>query len=330
MADGIVVSVICNAYNHAPYIRACLEGLVAQRTRFPFEILAHDDASSDGTADILREFAGRYPGLVLAICEAENQYSRGNLNRIQYGRVRGKYVAFCEGDDLWTDPLKLQKQVDALEAHPQIDICAHAADRIDGVTGRRIAAIAPSHADAVFTAEEVILGGGMFVATSSLMIRSALNGDIPEFRRRRRTDYTLQIHGALRGGMLYLSDNMSVYRYRSPGSWSGRMGDAPERKRGFTARVTEMLRQLDVDTQRRYHDAIALRIRQYEFQQHIHDRDFRALLGAEYADCLARLPLHRRCGVRLCAAMPGAYALWARARAFRAGRLMKHERIRGK
>lgn len=320
MADGIIVSVICNAYNHAPYIRACLESLVTQRTRFPFEILAHDDASSDGTADVIREYAERYPGLVLPVCETQNQYSLGNLERIQYARVRGKYVACCEGDDYWTDPLKLQKQADALDARPEIDICAHAADRIDGVTGRTISVIAPSRVDTVFSPEAVISGGGMFVATSSLMVRAALNDEIPEFRRRRRTDYTLQIHGALRGGMLYLAGNMSVYRYRSPGSWSGRMNGDPARKRGFTRRVTDMLEQLDADTQRRYHDAIARRIRLYEFQQRVHERDFKSLLSGEYADCLSRLPLYKQCGVRLCAAMPVAFDLWEKVRATRVGR----------
>ena len=118
--SNIAVSIVCNAYNHERYIRSALDGFVMQKTTFPFEVLVHDDASMDGTAGIIREFEMKYPEIIKPIYETENQYSKcdGSLARIQYGRVKGKYIALCEGDDYWTDPLKLQKQFDALEANP--------------------------------------------------------------------------------------------------------------------------------------------------------------------------------------------------------------------
>lgn len=121
----LMVSIRCLTYNHEPYIRQCLEGFVMQKTDFRFEAIVHDDASTDGTADIIREFADKYPDIIKPIFETENQYSKhdGSIRRIMDAHTHGKYVAICEGDDYWIDPLKLQKQVDFLELHPDYSMC---------------------------------------------------------------------------------------------------------------------------------------------------------------------------------------------------------------
>ncbi len=122
-----LVSVLTLAYNQAPYIRECLDGILMQKTNFAFELLIHDDASTDGTADIIREYEAKYPDIIKPIYQTENQYTRGGkiMNRFMYPRVKGKYIAMCEGDDYWTDPLKLQKQVDFMEANPDCSLCCH-------------------------------------------------------------------------------------------------------------------------------------------------------------------------------------------------------------
>lgn len=118
-----LVSISCITYNHENFIRKAIESFLAQRTSFPIEILIHDDASTDRTADIIREYEQEYPELIFPIYQTENQYSKGGLpDRINRERARGKYLAYCEGDDYWTDPLKLQKQVDFLEAHPDYSL----------------------------------------------------------------------------------------------------------------------------------------------------------------------------------------------------------------
>ena len=118
-----LVAIRCITYNHEPYIRDALEGFVMQKTDFPFVAVVHDDASTDGTADIIREYAARYPHIIKPLYETENQYSKGDgsMSRMMNRAVvatGAKYIALCEGDDYWTDPLKLQKQVDFLESHP--------------------------------------------------------------------------------------------------------------------------------------------------------------------------------------------------------------------
>lgn len=117
----LMVTIQCITYNHEKYIRQCLEGFVMQKTNFRFEAIVHDDASTDGTADIIREYAKKYPDVIKPILETENQYSKhdGTISKLIRQNTYGKYVAICEGDDCWNDPLKLQKQVDFLETHPE-------------------------------------------------------------------------------------------------------------------------------------------------------------------------------------------------------------------
>lgn len=122
------VAIWTMTYNHAPYIRECLDGIVMQQTNFPFVAIVHDDCSLDGTIEIIKEYASKYPDIIKPIFEEENQYSKhnGSLDRIKQQSLTAtgaKYIAMCEGDDYWTDPLKLQKQVDFLETHPDYGMC---------------------------------------------------------------------------------------------------------------------------------------------------------------------------------------------------------------
>lgn len=124
-----LVSIRCLVYNHEPFLRQCLDGFVMQKTTFPFEAIVHDDASTDGSAAIIREYAEKYPDIIKPIYETENQYSKrdGSIGRIIDAAMHpnSKYIATCEGDDYWTDPNKLQIQVDFLESHPDYVICSH-------------------------------------------------------------------------------------------------------------------------------------------------------------------------------------------------------------
>ena len=122
-----IVSIRCLAYNHKKYISRALDSFLSQRTSFPFEIIVHDDASTDGTTDIIREYEEKYPSIVKPIYEKENMYSK-DWNCVEKSIdacIKGKYVAICEGDDYWCDPLKLQKQVEFMERHSNCYLCTH-------------------------------------------------------------------------------------------------------------------------------------------------------------------------------------------------------------
>lgn len=126
MKQAPLVSVVTLAYNHGKYIRQCLDGFVMQKTDFPFEVIIHDDASMDDTAEIIREYEQKYPDIIKPIYQTENQYSKKVPigATYLYPKAQGKYIAECEGDDWWTDPNKLQKQVDFMESHPDYLLCS--------------------------------------------------------------------------------------------------------------------------------------------------------------------------------------------------------------
>jgi len=125
--DVPLVSICCITYNHENYIREAIEGFLMQKTNFFIEIIIHDDASTDGTSGIIQEYANKYPDLFITILQKENQWSKDIRPSPTYvwPRARGKYIALCEGDDYWTDPYKLQKQVDFLEANDDFVLVGH-------------------------------------------------------------------------------------------------------------------------------------------------------------------------------------------------------------
>ena len=303
----IAVSVVCNAYNHENYIRDALESFLMQKTNFKFEVLVHDDASTDKTAEIIREYEEKHPEIIKPVYQKENQYSQGikYANVYQYPRVKGKYIAVCEGDDYWTDPYKLQKQFDALESNPQVDICAHTADVVEAETKKNIKEICPSKEDTIFSAEEVIWGEGGFVATNSLMYRKELSTlEHPSFRKFLSLDYTLQIQGSLRGGMLYLKDNMSAYRWLSVGSWTARMKQKKEQQRAFYEKKQAMLLLLDKDTNFIYKDTICCRLRKNEFVQLLNEENYCKALSSQYKDLYKKIKFKERLKIRIKAHFP--------------------------
>ena len=206
----LMVTIRCLAYNQEKYIRDCLEGFVMQRTNFRFEAVVHDDASTDGTAAVIKEYAAKYPDIIKPILETENQYSKhdGSLGRIMEEHTHGKYVAFCEGDDYWTDPLKLQKQVDFLEGHLDYSMCCSNylvcdADNKKLRTFRRM-----QHEitiDDLLSANEI--------GTLTVAYRRCLMDDynLP-FKDLRLGDYPFWFHLSMKGKCMCLPDVMACYR----------------------------------------------------------------------------------------------------------------------
>ena len=256
--NDIMVSIHCLAYNHERYIAEAIEGFLMQKTSFAFEVLIHDDASTDHTADIIRKYEKEYPDIIKPIYQKENQYSKhiSIFRNYQLPRLKGKYYAICEGDDYWTDPDKLQKQFEAMEEHPEVDICSHSALLVNADDKTIVRECAPAKENCIIPVEKVIEGGGGFVMTNSLFVRKGYDSDILPFRQQYTYDYSLQIAGALRGGMLYLADNMSAYRVLSQNSWVKLQSSDLQKRKKHTERVELMLNQLNKDTNYRYNRSI--------------------------------------------------------------------------
>jgi glycosyltransferase involved in cell wall biosynthesis len=121
-----LVSICCITYNHIHFLDQCIKGFLMQKTNFPIEILIHDDASTDGTTELIKTYVAKYPEIIKPTYQKENQFSKGKrITPILIQKAQGKYIALCEGDDYWTDPFKLQKQVDFLEGNVEYGMCEH-------------------------------------------------------------------------------------------------------------------------------------------------------------------------------------------------------------
>lgn len=259
--DIVMVSIICITYNHEAYIREAIESFLMQKTNFAFEIVIHDDCSTDGTGDIVREYAEKYPNLIKAIIQKENQYSQNIpfMAKYMYPISKGKYFAICEGDDYWIDPYKLQKQVDAMEKHPEVDACTHKQVQYHAITHEKLAV--KSHGDKarILPLRDVIIGEGGYVGTNTMLYRrDVLVSPLP-FCKFMSYDYTWQIQGALKGGILYLPECMSAYNDSVPGSFCTRMKGNYEAERRYILKKLKMLDMLDEDTHYVYHSFINAR-----------------------------------------------------------------------
>ena len=210
-----LVSIVCESYNHEPFLRKCLDGFVMQKTDFPIEILIHDDASTDKSADIIREYEARYPDLFKPIYQTENQYSKGVhiWATIQFPRASGKYIALCEGDDFWTDPLKLQKQVDYMESHPSCSLCCHNAT-LHWYDNRTADKPYTKLEERDYSAQEII-ETWQTPATASFVFRSCLASGFADLMKTHPGvvigDMPLLLYCSREGNIHALSDSMSVY-----------------------------------------------------------------------------------------------------------------------
>ena len=223
-SNEIVVSINTLAYNHEKYIAQCIEGILMQKTNFAFELLIHDDASTDKTADIIREYEKKYPNIVKPIYQTENQWSKKIKisSTYQYPRAKGKYIAICEGDDYWIDENKLQMQVDFLENNPEYGMCFSNSKILKNHVIEDL--IEPNiESDREVLPSEIILNGGLFVPTPSIVFLKSLLSEYPTCCKQCWVgDYPLQIYCVLQGKVFCFKTPFVMYRRFSPGSWTSR------------------------------------------------------------------------------------------------------------
>jgi len=216
-----LVSICCITYNHAPYIRESLDGFLMQETDFPIEILIHDDASIDGTADIVRDYAARFPALIKPICQTENQYSKGTMPNVTFNlpRVRGKYIAICEGDDYWTSPRKLQAQVAFLEANPEFSGCFHNVEVREGLRASSHKLFLAEDRRKSIALPELVMGN--VIPTLSILTRARYFKSIPKWLSDMPLgDWPFHVLAAQHGPIGYIDEVFGVYRVHDGGVWS--------------------------------------------------------------------------------------------------------------
>lgn len=217
-----VVSVFNWSYNHVNFIRQSIESILEQKTTFPIEIIIHDDASNDGTIEIIREYESKYPRLFRNIIQKENQWSQGkSVMDPLFKAPRGKYIALTHGDDYWIDPYKLQKQVDFLEANPASAGCFHHAFAIDRNNEELNTIYNPYVSKFLSYNQEMALTWlGSSYATCSLVFRSNILLNLPNWFKENACDEFLDILITHNGSLDFIDQKMSVYRITGEGVWT--------------------------------------------------------------------------------------------------------------
>lgn len=223
--NNITVAIRCLVYNHEKYLRDCLDGIVMQQTDFCYFAVVHDDCSTDGSIDIIREYALKYPDKIHPIYEDFNCYSRDWKiadTKIHAAYNHATYVAVCEGDDFWTDPLKLQKQVDFMESHGDYAICAHETRIVDEREKKSNDKLYSQITDNLFvptnksdyTFKETLTGNIFHL--SSMLYRNYPEIHLPDWRYRISAGDMVYFRylGAF-GKTHWMSDVMSAYRFHS-------------------------------------------------------------------------------------------------------------------
>lgn len=283
-AGKIAVSVYCLAFNHEKHIRDALEGFVNQKTTFRYEVFVHDDASTDGTATIIAEYARKYPQIIKPIYQTENQYSRGVniVYDIIWPRMQGKYVASCEGDDYWSDPQKLQLQYEAMERHPECTICSHYTRWIrmeDETTGgfypNRRYRIKEGIVDK--NTQMLVSIDDLFHLSSAFLRRTDDQPAMDFVEKMPVGDVAMLLFYQKHGYMYFVDREMSVYRRGTAGSWTKRVIRNPEVAIKHFQQHKEALRSCKTYFEGKYSDVFDRKIRDCDFAIAAQKKDYKTL-----------------------------------------------------
>jgi glycosyltransferase involved in cell wall biosynthesis len=265
MNKAPMVSVCCITFNHERYIRQCLEGILAQKCDFEYEVLIHDDASTDNTAQIISEYSSQFPNKITAILQVENQYSKGikPLVHFLFPQAKGKYIAICEGDDYWVDPKKLQKQVSFLETNLDYNFSMGRVDMFiqkSGQLRKRKEHIDVNDSES-FTVADYLKHP--FSQTSTFVFRNGV--EFPDWIYETRAgDQALVIIATGDGKIKYHPEILSIYRIHSGGvaQRSSSLEDTLKRVSGFFQNV-------DTHTQGKYTHILDNRLKKLKAEKQL-------------------------------------------------------------
>lgn len=266
MNDNPKVSVYCLVYNHEKYLRRCLEGFVNQKTDFRYEIIIHDDCSSDRSQEIILEYVEKYPDLFIPILQKENQYSKGTsiLREHILPKLNAEYVAICEGDDYWCDDYKLQKQYDYMQKDSHCSLCVHNT-LVHDLSGKESDKTI-NEWKSVHKLSDYEIFFGWNVHTSSYFVRRECL-DEPEWARKYWSgDYRKLVLARAMGNVVCLPDVMSVYNFGNVmgATVTNSNLDFPKLIKKIDAR-TDFLKHFDTYTEGRFAEIVSLRLKEIEF-----------------------------------------------------------------
>jgi len=262
-----IVSINTITYNHAPYIRQCIEAILMQKTSFPIELVIGEDCSTDGTREIVLDYAQKYPEIIRVITSDSNVGAKENAKRTNYA-CRGEYIAFCEGDDCWIDPLKLQKQYDAAKKYNAVMVTHNTIVLKIRDAGGFGVSLELYEEKSGYLEPENIISLKSNIHTSSFFILADILRNLPDwFYQAPVYDIPCKMIAASLGQVYYLHEVMSLYRRGISGSWT--VGEKNDREREdsthshFVRDYLEMYKNFDDHTEHMYHSTIRERIKDF-------------------------------------------------------------------
>ena len=307
------ITVVVMTFNHKKYIGHALDSILSQKTDVDFDILIHDDCSEDGTYSILLKYQNKYPEKIRIIRQETRKFITEGFNMMILNHVvphiNAKYVAYCDGDDYWCDELKLKKQYDFMESHPNYSMCFHCAYQLRPNNDMSSKWFIKDEAD-IGLKDLLNEKPGIPIATSSLFVKGDIFKDFSNWRKTYSVeDLPLYMTAALEGEIHRLPDIMCVYRQFSNGSWSSQNKDDVSRLVAHQENLIKGAKLFDEQTNYKYHVLVTNHIEGCEFRIARIKRDFKTIFSKKNKRFVKQLPRRENLSLKLQYRLPCLYNL---------------------
>ena len=315
--SSVAVTVYCTVYNHEKYLRQCLDSLTVQKTNFEYEIIVHDDASTDDSPKIIREYEEKFPNLFKVVYQKVNQYSQGTNIFTQFIEpiLQGKYIAFCEGDDYWVDPYKLQKQYDIMEKNPDCTFAIHnvACVMEDGQATNQTLPQKTIPTSKISPCDFISLINTYFFQLTSYFFRSDTfieysNSDLKKVTP--AGDRAMLLYASSKGNAFYLDEIMSHYRMMANGSWSNRIWHSTDKRTDHCRKMITMLQTFNQMTNYQFNEPISKRILQNKRWVYQAAKGKKEYFNRDYFNCLKVYSFKQRLGILLSDLFPKLFSIY--------------------
>lgn len=279
-----LVSVLLISYNEEKYISKAIESILKQKTTFKFEIICHDDASTDGTQIVIQEYYRKYPEIIVPLLQKSNKMQKGHQIVMEYcyPLVRGKYIAYCDGDDYWSNDEKLQIQVEFLENNPEYSMCLHDFSFLYEKKDKMKRSACGKRERDISINELIIWNYKKIPQLGAAVFRTNLAKNRPDLfakigggenSLRPISDLPLYIYLGLNGRVKYIPIVMTVWRRRVSGTWAN--GAKKENIINFNYEKIEFFEKLNTYSCERYEDSINAAIGKCKFDNAWFKRNYR-------------------------------------------------------
>ncbi len=303
----IDISVCCIVYNQKDYINDMLSGILSQKFNGNYEIIIHDDASTDGTVDVLKEYKEKYPDKIKLVLEEENKYKDGGkMFYLTAVHAKGKYIAICEGDDYWCDDYKLQKQYDYLEKNNEVTYICHAAYMKIFKKERMVDFNTYNENQEVDLNE--VLRKGLNFPTASLIVKKDIFDNLPEFYLKSPVeDEPLKLLCLSKGKGYYINEKMCVYRKNHPGSWNINVKAQTEKRLKHHEEKKKMYIEFNEYTKGKYKQSIERAILLEDFNIVMTKQEYKGLRNSKYKELINEMGTASKIRLIIAAYVPDLY-----------------------